>query len=143
VTSRAPREPCINGGTAHAPEPLGLDVNDRDELVTVRRCVWCKAEQEKPYGGRSWRRWQPARQDASARPDRTPDGPHPVPPGTPRQAADVALTDAPGDPNPPHPSPAWCRVCRQRGYASAHCAAVAARAHHHLTLRLKERTPDG
>lgn len=26
------------------------------------------------------------------------------------------------------PSSAWCLICRQRGYASAHCAAVAAAA---------------
>lgn len=44
------RQTCLEGGTTHAWESLGLDVNGRDELVNVRRCVWCQREQERPYG---------------------------------------------------------------------------------------------
>lgn len=56
---RRPREsdPCINGGQTHAWESLGLDVAG-GVLVSVRRCVWCTHEQDKPYGAggkRSWR----------------------------------------------------------------------------------------
>jgi hypothetical protein len=58
-TARRTRQsdPCINGGETHAWESLGLDTRD-DELLNVRRCVWCKLEQVKPYGAGSRKSWR-------------------------------------------------------------------------------------
>lgn len=57
---RRPREsdPCINGGDTHAWESLGLDTGTDGVLVSVRRCAWCRAEQDKPYGAGSRRSWR-------------------------------------------------------------------------------------
>jgi hypothetical protein len=49
------REPCLNGGTLHAWERLGLDINVEDVLVRARRCVWCPLEQEQRYPAGRWR----------------------------------------------------------------------------------------
>lgn len=64
---------CLEGGNVHAHEGCGLDVNAAGVLVTVRRCVWCGRQQEKPYGAggrRSWRAHKPApREDAPSEED--------------------------------------------------------------------------
>lgn len=38
-----PGTSCLEGGTSHAWEPLGLDIR-RDKLVDVKACVWCHTE---------------------------------------------------------------------------------------------------
>lgn len=47
---------CLEGGTAHAWENLGLDIV-RGELRSVKRCVWCRTErasQPKPHPQRHY-----------------------------------------------------------------------------------------
>jgi hypothetical protein len=52
---------CLDGGPAHAWKSLGLDTGSDGMLVNVRRCVWCKREQTKPYGSGSRRAWRTTR----------------------------------------------------------------------------------
>jgi hypothetical protein len=41
---------CLEGGTRHAWEKLGLDII-RGELRSCKRCVWCKTERTSKYTG--------------------------------------------------------------------------------------------
>jgi len=53
VTCLEVEEP--EGRRSHAWANTGLDVIG-DVLCSTRRCVWCKRQQHKPYGGRgAWR----------------------------------------------------------------------------------------
>lgn len=55
MTARTAPAPCLNGGTRHAWETRGLDL-DGPTLVATRRCVWCQAEQVRTYTGNPTRR---------------------------------------------------------------------------------------
>jgi hypothetical protein len=57
----------MNGGNTHAWESRGIDVNAANDLVNVRRCVWCNREQEKSYGAGSKRGWRTVNHIGGAR----------------------------------------------------------------------------
>lgn len=48
---------CTEGGSVHTWESRGLDTRD-GTLVSTRACVWCDAEQTKPYGVGGRRPWR-------------------------------------------------------------------------------------